>query len=149
MNETLIRFSVAGVPLALPASAVLGVHDPVPLFPLPGLAPAVKGLGTVRGRPTTIIDPALLMAGTGAASSSGATGADAVLVLLAEPLLGLAIQVAPAVTTASCSSPVPPGPGPAARLIRGATRDGEGITVGILEPERILQALSSAGPDGA
>jgi chemotaxis signal transduction protein len=145
MNETLIRFSVAGTPLALPASAVLGVHEPVDLFPLPGLGSTVKGLGTVLGRATTIVDLEPFLSGPPAGSRCGAVETDPVLVLLSEPFLGLALWVTSAVTTVP-SGPAAPAPaGPAGLLSSRGSRTGDGTILGILEPARLLQALASGG----
>jgi chemotaxis signal transduction protein len=143
MNETLIRFSVAGLPLALPAAAVLGVNDPVALFPLPGLGSPVKGLGTVLGRATTIIDLEPFLAAPAGGSRRETVEADPVLVLLAEPFLGLALWVTSEITTGPFGSPTPPPAGAAGRLSSRGTLDGDGTILGVLEPARILQALAS------
>jgi len=136
---------VAGTPLALPAAAVLGVHDPVALFPLPGLGSPVKGLGTVLGRATTIIDLEPFLAAPAAGSRCGAVETDPVLVLLAEPFLGLALWVTSEVTTGPFGSPAPPPSGLAGRLSSRGTRYDDGTILGILEPARLLQALATGG----
>jgi chemotaxis signal transduction protein len=134
---------VANVSLALPAAAVLGVHDPVDLVPLPGLGLPVRGLGTVLGRATTIIDLEPVLASRGEGSRE--TGADPVLILLAEPFLGLALQVASEVTTGPLGTPSQPPAGAVGRLSSRGFREDDGNVVGILEPERIIQVLAAGG----
>jgi len=103
----------------------------------------VKGLGTVLGRATTIIDLEPFLPAPVAGSRCGAVESDPVLVLLAEPFLGLALWVTSEVTTGPAGSPAPPPAGPARHLFSRGALDDDGTILGILEPARLLQALAS------
>jgi purine-binding chemotaxis protein CheW len=124
----------------------VGVHDDVPVSPLPGLAPPVMGLGTVLGRAVTIIDLEPLLSPS-PRSRTDPDGARPTLLLLAEPFLGLGLWVVSEIAVMPSGSPAPPPEGPVGRLaVRGAREEGGGV-VAILELERLLRELAAGrGP---
>jgi hypothetical protein len=139
--ETFLRFRAAGFDLALPVTAVEGIHEPVPTSPLPGLEPAITGLAVIHGRASTVIDLDALLALSASGRRRLDPEAEPILVALAEPAGGLALLVRCEPSLRPGGEPSPPPPGPAAALCQSGFRDRDGTSCGVIEPANLIRRL--------
>ncbi len=142
MSGPLVRFLVAGIPLALPVEAVAAVTEPAPLSPIPGTPPAVAGAATLAGGVQLVFDLEPLLTPPRPAAAEEDPGH--ALVLLDGDAAGLALRVAAPPTCGPAGDRAEAPSGPAHGLCSHGDRSADGVLSGVLEPVRLAGALRAA-----
>ena len=144
MSRHLLRFRIAGVPLALCASDAASVHEDVQVIPLPGASAGFCGVATLCGQVMAVLDPAALLSPPAPPDA----GRGIVLLLLAGEGEGVALRV-PEGMSLSRGGAEAPVPERCLALCAQGDRDGDGEVWGVLSARLLVAALAAAAPAGA
>ena len=134
---------------AVSLAQVAGVHEPVPVSPLPGLPSAVQGLATVQGQVVTVVDPLpiinVAVTPDAIPRASDMPAQDGLLLLLDGPARGIALYVTPPLRLGprAGEATLPANPR-FALLCDGACMAPDGAAAGVMDPERLLAAVTPA-----
>ena len=148
----MVFFRLGTQSAAVSLAQVAGVHESVPVSPLPGLPSAVQGLATVQGQVVIVVDPLRMIDATAppdaappADRANGAAGQDALFLLLDGAARGIALYLTPPLRLGprAGDATLPANPR-FALLCNDACMAPDGVAAGVVDPERLLAAVTPA-----